>query len=58
MLDAVLLVNIILQVIEMPMGAAFAAADVDSNGVINVAVRRSAQGSEINGGDSHDQMCG
>ena len=38
-LDTVLLINIILQIEETPVGMAFTAADVDSNGVINVSVR-------------------
>lgn len=49
MLDAVLLVNIILQTTETPVGAALVAADVDSNGVINVSVRRSATESDDKG---------
>lgn len=38
-LDAVSLVNIILESEELPVGQAFTAADVDSNRVINISVR-------------------
>lgn len=56
-LDTVLLLNIILQVTKTPEGAAFTAADVDSNGIINISVRCSAQDSG-DGGVCHDLVRG
>ena len=43
-LDTVVLIGLILNADEPPVGLAFTAADVDSNGVLNVSVSHSALG--------------